>query len=131
MTNRIDWKEMTIAAVGLLALTFNPASDRGRAAFAKYFSPVQGWVEQASARTQETMALVQMQIDTRRATLVEKKACARTSRAQAVVEVQQARLAARQLRPDLCVRRTELLRARNLRLVVVKSTDTARPGDSF
>jgi hypothetical protein len=37
MTNRIDWKEMTIAAVGLLALAFNPASDPGRAMYAKYF----------------------------------------------------------------------------------------------
>jgi|GEM_PF-3314483 len=123
MTNRIDWQEMAIAAVGLLALAFNPVSDRGRALVAKYFTPVQGWVEQASARTQETMALAQMQIETPRAALVEKEACVRVVRAQAAVEAQQARLAVRQLRTDLCVRRAELLRSRNVRLAVVKSTD--------
>jgi hypothetical protein len=138
MTNRIDWKEMTIAAVGLLALVFNPASDRGQATFSKYFAPVQGWVEQASARSQEAVAEAQMRMVWARATspvrlpaLVEKQACARAARAQAAVEAQQARIAAREVRNELCARRAEFRQARNLRLVVVRATDAARAADSF
>jgi hypothetical protein len=123
MTNTIDWKDMTIAAVGLLALVFNPASDRGRAVFAKYFAPVQGWVEQASARSQEAVAEAQMRMVWARATspvrlpaLVEKQVCIRT---------------ARELRAELCARRAELRQVHDLRLVVVRATDAARAADSF
>jgi hypothetical protein len=149
MTNRSDWKEMTIAAVGLLALVFNPASDRGQAVFSKYFAPVQGWVEQASARSQEAVAEAQMRMAWARAAspeeakrpngsspvrlpaLVEKQACVRSARAEAAVEAQQARVAARELRAELCARRAEFRQARNLRLVVVRATDAARAADSF
>jgi hypothetical protein len=66
--------------------------------------------------------------------LVEKQACARAARAQAAVEAQQARLqaaveaqrarcVARELRAEINAHRAELRQARNLRLVVVKSTD--------
>jgi hypothetical protein len=134
MTNRIDWKKMTIAAVGLLALVFNPTSDRGQAVFAKYFAPVEGSVEQASARSQEALAEAQMRMVWERATspvrprstLVEQQACVRAARAQAALEAQQARMAARELRAELRAHRTEFLQGRNLRLLVVKSTDAPR-----
>ncbi len=123
MTNRIDWKEMALAAFALAALFFNPASERGKAVIAKYFAPVQGLVEQASARSQEAVAEAQMQIDVQRATLVERQACVRAAHAQAAIEAQQARIAARQLRTELNAHRAEFLQNRNLRLLVVKSTD--------
>lgn len=158
MTNRIDWKEMTIAAVGLLALVFNPASESGKAIFAKALASAEEIVEQASARSQEAFAVAQMRMEWARAarpegaqrpngssplrlraTFVENQACARTARAQAlaeaqqariaarvqaVVEREQARIAARQLRAELQVHRGEFRQLRNFQLVVVKSTDT-------
>jgi hypothetical protein len=126
MTNRIDWKEMTIAAVGLLALVFNPASESGKAILAKFFTPVQGLVEQASARSQEAFAVAQMQAEMSRATLVENQTCARTARAQAAVEARQARIAAREVCAQLRLHRAELRQARDMRLVIVKSSDATR-----
>lgn len=142
MTNRIDWKEMTIAAVGLLALVFNPASENGKAIFAKFLKPVQEMVEQASARSQEAFAVAQMRAEMRQlalsersdrmgATLVESQVCARAARAQVAVEARQARIAAREVCAQLRADRAELRPARNMRLVIVKSTDATPAAESF
>jgi hypothetical protein len=126
MTNRIDWKEMTIAAVGLLALVFNPASESGKAILTRFLTPVQEMVEQASTRSQEALAEAQMRINVQRAALVENQACVRAARAQAAVEARQARIAAREACAQLRVHRAELRQTRNMRLVIVKSSDAPR-----